>query len=190
VLAVAVTYDPAIGPASQRFEEGLSKIVVTLMRLFLPLSLLVLAVYVFVIPFRFMEPFHNRDVLMVFNIMLFAVMGLLVGATPAKGDGLSPKQQSTLRAGILALAGLTTLVSLYALAAIAYRTVLGGITMNRLTVIGWNCLNIGLLVALIIRQLRGERPEWAPALHSVFSAGTIGYGIWTLFVIVAIPPLF
>lgn len=190
VLAVAATYDPALGPARQQFEQGLSKIIATLMRIFLPLSLLVLGVYVLVIPFRFMEPFHNRDVLIVYNVMLFAVLGLLVGASPARTDGLSPKQQSALRAGILALASLTALVSLYALAAISYRTALGGITMNRLTVIGWNGLNIGILASLIVRQMKRDGSAWLPALHSTFSAGTIGYAIWTLFLILSIPLLF
>jgi hypothetical protein len=190
VLAVAATYDPTLAPSRQRFEQGLSKIVATLMRVFLPLSLLVLVAYVCVIPFHFMEPFRNREILIVYNVMLFAVMGLLAGATPMSAEGLSTRQQGTLRAGILALAGLAALVSLYALSAIVYRTVLGGLTMNRLTVIGWNSLNIGLLLSLIARQVQRGRTGWLPALHSIFSTGTMGYAIWTLCVILTIPVIF
>ena len=189
VLAVAAVYDPRLAPTLQRFDQGLSKLIATLMRLVLPPTLLVLAVYLFVIPFNFMEPFHNRDLLIVYNVMLFAVMGLLIGATPVSADGLSEKQQSVLRAGILALAGLTVLISLYAMSAVVYRTAVGGITMNRLTVIGWNGLNIGILALLIYRLVKSGRAAWLPALHSAFSTGTMGYVVWTVFIVVSVPVL-
>ena len=106
VLAVATVYDPRVAPLAQRFEQGLGKLVPTMMRLLLPLTLIVLVVYLFVIPFNFMQPFRNRDILIVYNAMLFAVMGLLIGATPLQEHDL-PKYHGTLRAGILAVASLT-----------------------------------------------------------------------------------
>ena len=39
----------------------------------MPLTLIVLVVYLAFIPFRFWEPFQNRDVLIIYNGMLFAV---------------------------------------------------------------------------------------------------------------------
>lgn len=146
-LAVASAYDPTSAPGEQDFTQGLSKFTATMMRLLLPLTLAVLVVYTFVIPFNFMEPFNQRDVLIVYNVMLFAVMGLLLGATPIRAKDLSWRVQIWLRRGILAVAVLAVLISLYALSAIVYRTVQGGITVNRLTVIGWNTINIGILIA-------------------------------------------
>lgn len=190
VLAVAGVYDPHASPVAQKFRQGLGKVISTLMRLLLPLTLLVLVVYLFVIPFNFMEPFRNRDVLIIYNVMLFAVMGLLIGATPVRARDLTPKHQSALRAGILAAAILTVLISLYALSATVYRTVEGGITMNRLTIIGWNSINIGILVLLIYKQFKDGLEQWIDSLQSVFSRGTIGYIVWMLFVTLAIPLLF
>ena len=190
VLAVAGVYDPLVRPAAQRFQHGLSRVIHTLMRLFLPLSLLVLLVYLFTIPFRFMEPFRNRDVLIVYNVMLFAVMGLLIGATPLKAEDLSPRLQAALRTGIIAVASLTALISLYALSATVYRTVLGGITMNRLTIIGWNSINIGILLLLLYRQFRRSRAQWIQSLHATFSLGSAAYLIWALFLALAVPLLF
>lgn len=43
------------------------------------------------------------------------------------------------------------LVSLYASAIILYRTWQGGLTPNRLTVIGWNLINMALLVMLLYK---------------------------------------
>ncbi len=189
VLAVATIYDPRLQPGEQDFEQGLSKFIHTMMRLLLPLTLLMLVIYIFVIPFNFMEPFENRDVLIVYNVMLFAVMGLLIGATPMRPAELSPRLQTALRNGIIAVAILATLVSVYALSATVYRTQ-WGITINRLTIIGWNTINIGILVALIVKQFRDGREKWIESLQWVFSIGTNAYVVWCAFLIIAIPLLF
>jgi multisubunit Na+/H+ antiporter MnhF subunit len=55
-------------------------------------------------------------------------------------------------------------VSLHALAAVVYRTFQGELTPNRLTVIGWNGINIGILVSLIVTQLRAGREGWVEAI--------------------------
>ena len=187
VLAVATVYDPRVGPAAQRFGQGLGKLVPTMMRLLLPLTLLVLIVYLFFIPFNFMQPFRNRDILIVYNAMLFAVMGLLIGVTPMQKQDLPERYHGALRAGVLAVASLTLLVSLYALSATVYRTALGGLTLNRLTVIGWNTINIGILALLIYKQLKHGAVEWISSLQSTFSAGTIAYVVWALFLALATP---
>ncbi len=87
VIAVATIYDPLAEPKDQDFTQGLSKFIGTMMRLLLPLTLGVLVVYIFVIPFNFFQPFQNRDLLIIYNAMLFAIMGLLVGATPISLGG-------------------------------------------------------------------------------------------------------
>ena len=190
VLAVAIGYDPARSPIAQTFGQGLGKIVSTLMRLMLPLALVVLVIYLGVIPFNFMEPFENRNTLIVYNVMLFAVMGLLVGATPVQETDLDARQQRVLRAGILAVAVLATLVSLYALSATAYRTALGGFTVNRLAVIGWNAINIGILLLLIYKQLRADAEGWLVALQATFAWGIRAYAVWATFLVLFIPLIF
>jgi hypothetical protein len=189
VLAVATVYNPRFGPATQRLEQGLGRIVPTMFRLLLPLALCVLVVYLFVIPFNFMVPFESRDVLIVYNIMLFAVVGLLLGATPLNAEELQERHHRLLRAGYIAVAALAVVISVYALSATTYRTALGGITLNRLTVIGWNLINIGLLVLLIARALRRPR-EWVPAVQSAFTQGAVVYVAWTVFLVVAMPWIF
>jgi hypothetical protein len=190
VLALATIYDPTVAPAAQDFEQGLSKFIATMMRLLLPLTLVVLAIYILVIPFNFFAPFENRDLLIVYNLMLFAIVGLLMGATPIKGDDLSPALQKALRNGILVVAGLAVLVSVYALSAVVYRTAQGALTPNRLTVIGWNSINIGILLVLIVTQIRKGRDGWVAALQTVFSRATNAYLAWGLFLLIAIPILF
>jgi hypothetical protein len=189
VLAVAVVYDPRIGPAAQRIEQGLGRIVPTMLRLVLPLALCVLVVYLFVIPFNFMVPFRSREVLIVYNVMLFAVVGLLLGALPLHTDDLQPRTHRLLRAAYVAVAVLAVVISIYALSATVYRTALGGITINRLTVIGWNLINIGLLVLLIVRALRHQR-GWVPAVQTALTQGAVVYVAWTLFLVLVTPWIF
>ncbi|MEN8172495.1 MAG: hypothetical protein ABFS03_06395 [Chloroflexota bacterium] len=189
-LAVASIYDPRLHPGEQDFSQGLSKFIATMMRLLLPLTLIVLVIYTFVIPFNFMEPFKQRDVLIVYNLMLFAVMGLLMGATPISSAELSQEVQKWLRNGIIAVAILATLISIYAMSATVYRTVGGGITINRLTIIGWNSINIGILIRLIYKQFKGGFENWVDSLQQTFSFGTNYYVIWGLFTIIAIPLIF
>ena len=190
VVATAVIYNAAASPAGQSFEDGLSKLVALLMRVLLPLTLLVLVVYVAFIPFNFREPFDNRDVLIIYNGMLFAVIALLVGATPISLAETSPRVARWLRLGIIAVAALALVVSLYALAAIVYRTALDRLTPNRLAFIGWNVVNIGLLVLLLLLQARAKSGGWLHALHRAFSTATVAYVAWTVAMIVALPWLF
>ena len=177
-------------PAGQDFDEGLSKLIALLMRVLLPLTLLVLLVYLIFIPFNFRAPFENREVLVIYNGMLFAIVALLVGATPVSLKDISPGMARWLRLGIMAVAALTLIVSLYALSAILYRTALDRLTPNRLTFIGWNVINIGLLIVLLFLQFRARDGGWLYELHRAFSVGTVAYTAWTLVVILALPWLF
>ncbi len=190
VIAVALVYDPAAAPQEQSFDEGLSRLVALLMRLLLPLAVAVLVIYLGFIPFNWRQPFENRDVLMAFSGLLFAVVALLIGATPVQGAELGERGQTWLRRGVIALAGLTLLVGLYALAAILYRTANGRLTPNRLLFIGWNVVNIAILAALLIGQMRAGRVRWLEAMHRTFAAGIVLYLAWSLAGVLAPPWLF
>lgn len=190
VIAVAIIYNPRVPPADQSFDEGLSKLVALLMRILLPLTLIVLLVYLIFIPFNFSAPFDNRDVLIIYNAMLFAIVVLLVGATPVNKADLSPAVARWVRRGIITVAALALLVSVYALAAIIYRTALDRMTPNRLTFIGWNVINIGLLCLILLLQLRAKEGNWLDGMYRAFSYGTVAYVVWTIIGIVALPWLF
>lgn len=190
VLAVAVGYDAGRSPEEQSFEGGLSRLLGVLLRLFLPLTLLVLVVYIGFVPFFFWRPFENRDVLIIYNAMLFAVLALLLGVTPMSLATVEERLRPWLRRGIVAVAALAALVSLYALAAIAWRTAQEGWTPNRIAFLGWNVINTLLLVWLVFRQWRADGAHWLPAVQSAFGLGALLYAGWSAFVIFALPLLF
>lgn len=190
IIALASIYDPRLSPAEQDFSQGLSKFIANMMRLLLPLTLVVLIIYIILIPFNYLEPFRNRDVLIVYNVLLFAIIGLLLGATPMRGSDLSPRMLGTLRLGLLGVAGLAIVVSVYAFAAILYRTFNDVLTMNRLIIIGWNLINTTILGALFYQVWRKGKARWVEGAQAIFSRGTLPYLIWDLFVIFVIPLLF
>ncbi len=190
MIAVASVYDPARSPEGQDFRRGLSRMVTTLPRLMLVLTLVVLVAYLALVPANFMQPFRDRNALIAYNVMLFAVVGLLVGATPVHADDLSAEYQAWLRRGIVAVAALALLVGAYALAAVVYRTVQDQLTINRLTIIGWNAINIGLLGLLLYRQGKGGKAGWIASLHTTFSMASVAYVGWAAFVTLATRWLF
>lgn len=85
---------------------------------------------------------------------------------------------------------LAILVSLYALAAILYRTAADQLTMNRLIIIGWNLINTVILAMLAYQLGRSKDDGWVARAQAVFSRGTVGYVAWTLFVIFLVPLIF
>lgn len=190
LIAVVSVYDPSLPPGEQDFTHGLSKLIALLMRLMLPLTLFVLVVYLASVPFTFLALFENRSLLIVYNIMLFAIMGLLVGATPLIETELSPRLQNAVRTGISAVVLLSLVVSLYAISAILYRTAMGGLTINRLAVIGWNLVNIGLLAVMAYRLIRKGKAGWSEKMKAVFSLGAGVYTLWTLAMILVAPLIF
>jgi hypothetical protein len=190
VMAVALVYDPTVPPGEQRFDQGLPKLILSIARILLPFALIVGMVYMLLIPANFLRPFEQRDVLIVYNAMLFGVMALLLFATPLVPEDIPPKWQTPLRRGILTLAVMAVIVSLYALSATVYRTAVGGLTINRMAVIGWNAINISLLCVFLYRQIRFGREKWIPSTHLVFRIGILAYGFWAGFLLLAVPLLF
>lgn len=190
VIAPAIIYNPTLPPAEQLFFQGFHQLISAVMQVLLPLTLLVLIIYIGFIPANFSAPFDNRDVLITYNVMLFAVVGLLVGATILRPAESSPERDRWLRRLIIGVTVLTLVVSLYALSAIIYRTINDRLTPNRLAFIGWNVINIGLLALLLILQWRARAGQWLAGLYQAFSVGTAVYAVWTVVLIFALPWLF
>ncbi|HEU0028768.1 MAG TPA: hypothetical protein VFQ25_16805, partial [Ktedonobacterales bacterium] len=191
VLALASAYNPERRAGEQDFYRGFGKILAIAMHALLPLTLLALLIYLALVPFNFAQPYQQRDVLIAFNVVLFALMGLLVGVIPMSAADFPPRYLRWLRAGIIALATLALIVSLYLFSAIVYRTTNDALTMNRVTVIGWNILNIVLLALTLIVQTRaGRSGDWIAALQRLARGGALAYAVWVVALIVGLPWLF
>ena len=187
ILALATSYNPILDPTKQEYSRGISWLIGIFPPILLALTLPVLVVYLTLIPFNFMEAFNNRDVLITYNVVLFAIMLLLLVSTPIETSHKQTSANRILRLAIIAIASLTIIVSFYALAAVIYRTIIFGLTINRVTIIGWNAINISLLCIMLFRQVRCKKDEWITALQSTFSDGIFIYLIWASLVIAIAP---
>lgn len=188
VLAVASVYEPLRRLREQSFA-AVFRFTTLLLRFFLLPSILILLIYIVLIPFNFMKPFFNREALIAYNIMLFAVVALLLWTTPVEKEELSRKFGRWLKYGHLALTLLAVIISLYAFSAIIYRTWWDGLTPNRLTVIGWNTINTILLLSLFVQEIRtGE--GWIGAAHRTFAQAMPVYAGWSLLLLLALPLIF
>ncbi len=188
VLAVASVYDPLRRLREQSFA-AIFRFTTLLLRFFLLPSILILFVYIVLIPFNFMKPFFNRDVLIAYNAMLFAVVALLLWTTPVEKGELSEKLSRWLRYGHIGLTLLALIVSVYAFSAIIYRTWWDGLTPNRLTVIGWNLINTVLLLFLLVREIKA-REMWTDAAHKTFAQAMPVYAGWSFLLLLALPLIF
>jgi hypothetical protein len=184
ILALASVYDPSSSPAKQNWTTGLARILRILTRLFLPLALGVLAVYVFwFIPSYFWRPFRERELLIVYNATIIAVIALLTCAVPGPEEYQS-RYELPLRYALLSTGFLTVLLNVYALAAIVSRTLAGGLTPNRHAVLGWNVVTLLMLLFVTAKALLSGRDNWAEVYRGSMSRAmvlAVSWGFWVLF---------
>lgn len=184
LLALASVYDPSTSPTAQNWTSGLTRLLGILTRLLLPLTLGVLVIYIFYfIPAYFWRPFEERNVLIIYNATIMAILVLVALAIAYTDD---QTQQTLLRYALHVLCLLTGLLNLYALSAIIYRTHTYGLTPNRYAVLGWNAITLFMLVVIIITLWRAQPNNWALKLRESFariSIFAIAWALWILFIL-------
>ncbi len=190
VVAVASVYDPTLPPTRQSMSTGLTRILRIMTWLLMPLALGVLSLYVFwFIPTNFWRPFLERDVLIVYNATIIAILMLLAAAVSGASDDQQPTDDRVLRRATLSLVSLTMLLNLYALAAVAYRTIEGGLTPNRHTVLGWNAVTLLMFGYTLVTSWRAEHVEWSGVFRTSLARALVLAIVWALWVVLGIPLL-
>ncbi|CAN5347209.1 hypothetical protein BH11ACT5_BH11ACT5_24680 [soil metagenome] len=129
----------------------------------------------------------DRDLLVVFDVLLLVVLGLVVYGISARGSGRGIRTMDVLRlVAVVAAIVLDVLV----LASMLARVGEFGFTANRVAALGLNVLllvNLAVTAYLIARVLQG-RPavhveRWQTGYLPVFAG-------WVLLMVVALPPVF
>lgn len=188
VLALASVYDPTAAPVAQDWTTGLARILRILTRLILPLALAVLVVYVFwFIPANFWRPFQEREILIVYNATILAILLLLTVVVSGPVDERSSRHEAILRYAVKALVGLSFLLNLYALAAIASRTFNFGLTPNRSAVLGWNIVTSLMLAVVGIRQWKVRSEPWIFNFRESIARVSVLAVAWALWVLIGLP---
>ncbi|MFZ5516889.1 MAG: hypothetical protein ACOY90_09645 [Candidatus Zhuqueibacterota bacterium] len=191
LLALASVYDPTTAPAAQDWTTGLMRILRIVTQLILPLVLGVLLVYVFwFVPAYFWRPFEERDVLIIYNATILAVLVLMTVVVSGPAEERSPRRDTFLRYAVLGLLGLILFINAYALAAMASRVFSFGLTPNRSAAFGWNIVTLLMLAVIGIRQWRGRSNPWIYTFRESIALVSVLAVAWALWVLIGLPLTF
>ena len=173
---------------TQTNPQLVNKIPPIIAKIFSPLVLIMLIVYLGSILLGGKDPYNDREFLLIFNLLLIGVMTLIFFSVTEA----SKEQTSKASKWILTLlSGATILVNLVALSAIGFRISEWGITPNRLAVLGVNLLMLIHLI-MVARKLFQtlNNHESFPNVALLVVRYLPIYLIWSLIVVFLFPLIF
>lgn len=189
VVVFGLAAAPIIGTyLTQTNPQLVSKVSPVIARIFSPLVLVMLVIYLAAIVYSGKDPYNDREFLLIFNALLIGVMAIIFFSVAETAK--TPKSRTEIWVLFL-LSVVTVLVNGIALSAILFRIAEWGITPNRAAVLGSNILiliNLLLVTAQIFRVLTNKA-------HLSRVGKAIGfylpiYGLWTIIVTFLFPLLF
>ncbi|NCC47106.1 MAG: DUF4153 domain-containing protein, partial [Bacteroidia bacterium] len=153
-------------------------------KIFTPLVLVMLLVYLAAIVWTGKDPYNDREFLLIFNLLLVGVMALILFSVAE-----SPGRVYTFL--LLVLSVVTIIVNAVALSAIVFRISEWGISPNRVAVLGSNLLVlINLLLVTYRLFLAAKNPEQLSGAHLAIARFMPYYAIWTGVVTFLFPVIF
>ncbi len=154
-------------------------------KIFSPLALITLSIFVVSAILNASNLCHNRDELLIYNIVLLSVLGLVLFSTVE-----SDKQPSNFNLTVsLLLVTVTVALDIIVLYAISYRISEWGFSPNRLAVIGSNLLvliHLGLIGISIGKTLYAGQTEGQQVRETIGVFLPV-YTCWTIVVIFLFP---
>lgn len=157
-------------------------------KLFSPLVLVMLVIYLVAMVYSGKDPYNDREFLLIFNVLLIGVMAIIFFSVAETSK--STKSQPEIWV-LLLLSLVTVLVNGIALSAILFRISEWGITPNRAAVLGSNVLiliNL-LLVAVQLVKVLSKKTNISEVGKTIARYLPV-YVIWTLVVIFLFPFIF
>lgn len=168
--------------------ELVNKVSPVIAKIFSPLVLIMLIIYLGAILITGKDPYNDREFLLIFNLLLIGVMGLIFfsvaehSTKEKKGSGLWI---------LFSLSLITVFVNSLALSAIVFRISEWGITPNRLAVLGSNILMLIhlLKVAFILYRSNIKGSVLTEVGKSIVNYLPV-YFLWAFIVVFLFPILF
>jgi hypothetical protein len=137
----------------QTNPQLVGKVSPVIAKIFSPLVLVMLVIYLVAIITSAKDPYNDRDFLLIYNALLIGVMAIIFFSV-AESSGTTKSRAETWT--LMLLSVVTIIVNGIALSAIVFRISEGGITPNRVAVLGSNVLiliNLLLVTVQLIRVL-------------------------------------
>lgn len=159
-----------------------------LAKIFGPLFLVTLLLFLISIIFTASNPFTDRDFLLLFNAILVLVLGVTVFSVIERSENSEKDIFDYVNIGMLITA---LIINVIALSAIIFRLTSYGITPNRVAVILMNLIVFAHLLLITIPYFkfifRGSAIEF---VGKAITKYMIVYGVWATVVILLFPLLF
>lgn len=189
IVVFALPAAPIIGTyLTQTNPQLVGKVSPVIARIFSPLVLLMLVIYLVAILYSGKDPYNDREFLLLFNALLIGVMAIIFFSVAEA----SRTTKSQMELWVLFLLSVVTIVvNGIALSAIVYRISTLGITPNRAAVLGGNLLILIHLLLVTIQLFRVlRRKTEITKVGSTISSYLPVYAAWTIIVTFIFPFLF
>src|SRR6266487_1629485 len=180
---------PIVGTyITQTNPQLVNKVSPVIAKIFSPLVLITLVVYLVAILFSGKDPYKDRDFLMVFNFLLIGVMAIILFSI---AESSKKSENRTGNFILFALSIVTVIVNGIALSAILFRISEWGITPNRLAVLGGNILMLTNLCMVTFRLFKNvsKKADISEVENSISMFLPI-YILWTIIVTFIFPLIF
>ncbi len=180
---------PVVGTVlTQNIPELVQKVSPIIARIFSPLVLVTLIIYLGAIVFSGKDPYNDREFLLIFNALLVGVMALIFFSVAERSKATTNRYEIMI---LFLLSAVTILVNGIALSAIIFRISEWGITPNRAAVLGANVLiliNLMLVTGKLVKVL--TRDADLTEVGKSISTYLPVYWIWTAVVTFLFPLIF
>jgi len=165
-----------------------SKVSPIVAKIFSPLILVMLIIYLGAIVYSGKDPYNDREFLLLFNMLLIGVLALIFFSVAESSKDSNAKAGNWVLGG---LAIVTIIVNLVALSAIAFRITEYGITPNRMAVLGINIImliHLFLVCEKLIKLIRKQTR--INEVGQTIARFLPVYFIWTAIVVFLFPLIF
>jgi hypothetical protein len=172
----------------QTNPQIVNKVSPVIAKLFTPLVLVTLVIYLIAIAVTGKDPYNDREFLLIFNVLLVGVMAIVFFSIAEATKNQEGKISLFL---LFALSIVTVLANGVALSAIVFRISTWGITPNRLAVLGGNLLFLTNLLMVTFRLYKTLKDSnEIEGVEKAIAAFLPVYCIWTLIVSFLFPVIF
>ena len=180
---------PIVGTyLTQTNPQLVGKVSPVIAKIFSPLVLVMLVIYLIAMVYSGKNPYNDREFLLIFNALLIGVMAIIFFSVAEAANTTKSYTQIWI---VFLLSVVTVLVNGIALSAILFRIVEWGVTPNRVAVLGGNALiliNLLLVTVQLFRVLSKKTDITGVGKAIAFYLPV--YFIWTIIVTFIFPFLF
>jgi hypothetical protein len=189
IIMFALPAAPILGTyLTQTNPQLVGKVSPVIARIFSPLVLIMLVIYLAAMAYSGKDPFNDREFLLIFNALLIGVMAIIFFSVAETSNASKNKPEIWI---LFLLSAVTLIVNGIALSAILFRISEWGITPNRAAVLGSNILiliNLLLVTAQLFKVV--SKKANLNGVGKTIAYYLPVYFVWTVIVTFLFPLLF